>query len=124
MTARDLTEALARAARDGSKGDMLRLVRQFLHTAERVADVASLIASDPGTTNDRRWDALIAGAVEDLAIRHGVNVPGWTMAARRYLDEPWYVMDFASPNRAVQAETPPALADHGVYIRFSALANV
>lgn len=124
-TAHLLALALADDLASGSsKGTMLRRVRQFVMGIDRSADPAELIAESAPPTGDRRWDALVAGVVEDVAVRRGVATPAWTRDASRYLDEWWFVTDFPALRPWALKESPAAIANHGVFIRRAALANV
>lgn len=110
-----------------STGDRLRLVRQFIMDTDRL-DPISLAASlaDPAPfCGERRWDALIAGVVEDSAYRHGLRVPGWAMESARSTSEQWwFVTSFASLHPTAFVETPASLANRGVFIRRASLVNV
>lgn len=103
---------------------MLRRVRQFVMDADRSADPAELIAEAAPPTGDRRWDAFLAGVVEDMAFRLGVKTPAWTRESSRYLDEWWFVTDYPSLRPWALIESPPAVANHGVFIRRASLVNV
>ena len=106
-----------------TKGETLRLVRQFVMDAER-GDAAALIADEPPSTGDPRWDALIAGVVEDVAFRLGLHVPAWVRAPHRTLATWWFVTDFEGLHPVAFVETPAAIANHGVFIRRASLVNV
>lgn len=125
MTARQLALALADdVSTRRPKGVMLRRVRQFVMDVDRAQSAAELIAVPAPTTGDRRWDALVAGVVEDVAFRHRVATPVWTRDAERYLDEWWFVTDFPALRPWALKESPAAVANHGVFIRRASLVNV
>ena len=125
MTANDLTEQIQQDIADGrTKGDMLRAIRQFLMDAKRVDDLTALVDADPGSTGDARWDALIAGVVENLMFRRSMKVPRWTVQPGRFLTEWWFVTDFPRLHPTAFVETPAAIANRGVFIRRSSLENV
>lgn len=124
MTAVGLADELAAALRRAARlGEMLRLVRQFVVDVDRDPN-ASMIAAEPATTGDRRWDALVAGVVEDVAYRHRLPTPAWTRHPSRYLDEWWFVTDVRALRPWALKESPPAVANHGVFIRRASLVNV
>ena len=102
---------------------MLRLVRQFVMDADR-GEVALAIAERPGSSGDVRWDALVAGVVEDLALRHGCRVPSWVRDPSLTLDTWWFVTDFKKLHPQAFVETPAALATHGVFMRRASLVNL
>lgn len=124
MNARSLAAELAADLRAGqTNGAMLRLIRQFVMDAKR-GDVAEMIRDRPEPVGDARWDALIAGVVEDVARRAQASTPGWTREPSRYLDEWWFVSDVSRLHPQILTETPAALANHGVYLSRRALVNV
>ena len=102
---------------------MLRAVRQFVMDADASGDVSRLLEGEPESTGDLRWDALVAGVAEDVAVRHGVRIPAW-ISSREPLSEWWFVTDFARLHPTAFFETPPAIARHGVFIRRASLVNV
>ena len=110
--------------READVGSMLRAVRQFIMDADRTADPSEMIFQKPPSTGDRRWDALVAGVVEDIAFRHGASTPAWTRSPDLYLDEWWFVTRSVGLHRVALAETPAAVANHGVFIRRDSLVNV
>lgn len=129
MNANALGHHLAASLRDGgeSTGDRLRLVRQFIMDCDNLdADgVQGNIAEAPALSFDRGWDALVAGVVEDIAFRHGVRVPAWTMEPERFTDDRWwFVTSFPALHPTAFVETPASLANRGVFIRRASLVNL
>jgi len=123
MDVRDLVETLRDGlANEASVGTLLRLIRQFIMDVDAGGDFESLTATDPVSTGDERWDALVAGVVEDLAYRHGTFVPEWTV--REPLDSWWFVTSVPKLEPTALVETPRALANRGVFIRRAAMVNV
>jgi hypothetical protein len=115
-----LASDIRQAAR---KSDMLRTVRQFIMDCDRATDLHALLAGPPASTGDDRWDALLAGVVEDIAYRHRIPAPAWAVSAVP-LASWWFVTDFATLHPTAFLETPPAVARHGVFIRRASLVNV
>ncbi len=123
LTALTLAEEIAADLRRGaSKGDVLRLVRQYVMDAE--SDPAASIAAEPRSTGDAKWDALVAGVAEDIAFRYALPTPGWVRRPDRTLAEWWFVTDFDAMRPQALVETPAALATHGVFMRRASLVNV
>lgn len=127
-SAMDSIEALAVALRESldrgeSDGVRLRLVRQFLMDSEGV-DVAIRIAGEPSRTGSEQWDALLAGIAEHIAFHAGIRVPSWTAAPSRFLSTWWFLMPYPALHGIALAESPPALANRGVFIRRASLVNV
>jgi hypothetical protein len=64
--------------------ELLRIVREQRSNAKWVSRPIDqkVFFARPSTTGDKRWDALIAGSVEDLAVRgHAHRRNGSTMSA-------------------------------------------
>ena len=110
----------------GEEAEALRLAAGL---ASRLAamtpeEVARAIEHDPGSTGDRRWDALIAGVVEWAAHRAAVRTPIWTAAQNRFLDEWWFLTPYRSLHASAMVETPAELANRGVFVHESSLSGV
>jgi hypothetical protein len=106
--------------------EALRWVAQFISEFKRVspADRSGLVADEPPPTGDRRWDAMLAGVVEQLCYDHQLTVPGWVMQPERFLDQWWFVTPYRSLHPSAFAETPAALANRGVFIHGPSLESV
>lgn len=119
----DLAVSIAAAiGRGADKGELLRYVRQFVMDCDN-GDPAEMIAFEPASTGDERWDALIAGVVEDVAFRHRIPAPAWALDAPP-LAAWWFVTDFERAHPTVFIETPATISRHGVYIQRASLVNV
>lgn len=122
-----VTSALRRADPDGALRHVVQLIDD-LHGASPEA-VAEAVRDESEPTGSRRWDAMLAGIGEYLC-RHRVRVPGWTAAPSRFLHEFWFVvgdvLGHVPPGLACVAlvESPPELANRGVFLDRSALVSV
>lgn len=125
MSISSLASHIAASLADGDgDGVRLRLVRQFLMDLDRFPDPGCLIDIEPEPTGDRRWDALLAGVAEDIALRRHLPVPAWTVAPIRFLDQWWFVGEFSALHPLALVETPAAIANRGVFIRRASLLNL
>ncbi len=109
---------------DAPEGERLRIVRQFLMDADSAIDLADVVSGEPRTTGDERWDALLAGVVEDLAFARRLSIPAWTADPRRFLQTWWFVTRYKAMHATAMAHTPAALANRGVFITRASLVNV
>ncbi|WP_153415349.1 hypothetical protein [Nocardia macrotermitis] len=117
---------------DEDGGEALRQVIQFLDEVEHMDStrVRETVHGEPGSTGDRRWDALLAGIAEYVSRRAGLLVPGWTAAPSRFLDRFWFVIEDIlgrpAPGLAAAAfvSSPAELAGRGVFLDRSSLASV
>lgn len=95
--------------------DLLRIVREMRSHRRLVGDAdRSAFLSAPSTTGDQRWDALLAGAVEDLALRAGEPVPAWT--AGHTLPTFWFVGSSPGLQAYAFARTPISMQVRGVMV--------
>lgn len=125
MNVSELGTYVGQSARLGlGTGDRLRLIRQFIADVESAANPQMLLDDRPPTSGDRRWDALIAGVVEDTAFRIGLRVPSWTTDPCYQLSEWWFVTSVAALRPTAFVETPAAIANRGVFIRRASLVNI
>jgi hypothetical protein len=106
--------------------EALRWVAQFVAEFRHapVGDRPRLVADEPAPTGDRRWDAMLAGVVEQLCFDHELAVPRWAMQPDRFLDQWWFVTPYRSLHASAFAETPAALANRGVFIHGRSLESV
>jgi hypothetical protein len=93
-----------------------RLVVEFLkeYHGEPARERGQLLTDAPGATGDERWDVLLAGLAEHLAMRDGQAAPGWS--ASRGLRRFWF--PFNTPGARAQAlvHAPSALRRRGVFV--------
>ncbi|MDA8184937.1 MAG: hypothetical protein ACYCUF_02945 [Acidimicrobiales bacterium] len=125
MTVGELTAEVRQSLATGEgRGSTLRLIRQFLMDLQRAEDPAELLHENPETTGDRRWDALIAGVVEDFTLHRCIEAPEWVFEPARFSTPWWFVTTIEAMRPTVIVETPAALANHGVFISRASLVNV
>lgn len=119
-------QQVAESLSDGANKEAFRLVADLAARLDRLSrdEFVDDTRPDPGSTGDRRWDALVAGIVERGAHRVGVRAPSWTAVPHRFLDESWFVSPYRSLHASALGETPPELAKRGVLVHESSLARV
>lgn len=82
------------------------------------------VRQEPLSTGDRRWDALIAAAVDWVAGLHGFTAPRWTRSSRRSVPAPgWVVSPHKRLHALVRKSTPIEFARHGVYVDEASLRS-
>ncbi len=125
LTVPGLAAALRKGLRaQWSTRDLLRLVRESRANAgwvERPEDLAVFL-TQPSTTGDRRWDALIAGSTEQLTLKRGVPVPHWV--AGPGLPTFWFVGANPYFDAYALAHSPPSLKVRGVMLDPADLESV
>ncbi len=110
----------------GSDKEAFRLVADLANRLDRLspATFTALTRADPGSTGDRRFDALVAGVVERAAHRIGARVPTWTAAPTKFLRAWWFVSPYRTLHASALVESPPELANRGVFLHESSLSRV
>jgi hypothetical protein len=121
--------ALAEAIQDDiankrSQGTTLRLVRQFVMDLDHSDNPAALFVNEPPLTGDPRWDAMIAGVVEDYAFHHDLPKPAWAFAPCRFLSAWWFFTSIPAMRPYQMVHTPAALSARGVFLDRASLINV
>ncbi|SFO22889.1 hypothetical protein [Actinomadura madurae] len=93
-----------------------RLVAEFLEEFrhEPPAERLALLAEEPASTGDQRWDVFLAALAEHLAARDGRGAPLWAEARR--LGRFWF--PFNTPAARVDAivHAPAAFRRRGVFV--------
>jgi hypothetical protein len=81
-----------------------------------------LFFARPSTTGDRRWDALLAGATEELATLGSIPIPEWAEDVR--LEDQWFVTEDPAFNEYLLANSPEPFRSRNVMIDPDALESV
>lgn len=106
---------------------IFREVIQFLDDAAHMTgdELIAVVRSEPLSTTDLRWDAVVAAAVDWAASTHDVDPPRWTRSARRSLVAPgWTITPYRRLHKYVRRNTPSEFARHGVYVDRDSLVSV
>ncbi len=125
VTTVTVAEAITVALARDDEPAALRCAVQLLDDLARVSaeQRPPLVRDEPPSTGDARWDALLAGVVELACHRHGLAVPGWTVAPERLLDRWWFAVPTPGLAASAFAEAPAALANRGVFLHASSLQS-
>jgi len=114
------------ASGDEAPTATFREVVQFLDDLDAMdAETArAAVRQEPLSTGDRRWDALIAAAVDWSAAAHGFLAPRWTRSSRRTVPAPgWVVSPHKRLHDLVRKSTPNEFARHGVFVDQASLRS-
>ncbi|MEP6462628.1 MAG: hypothetical protein ABJC62_04280 [Frankiaceae bacterium] len=113
MTLVDLAGHLARTNDDRRRW---RLVAEFLEEFrhERAPDRQGLLAEEPTSTGDERWDVFLAALAEHLATRDGRGAPGW--AAHRRLAVFWFPFDSPAARVNALVHAPAGFRSRGIFL--------
>jgi len=109
-----------------SSPEALRLAADWYTRARRLAGDAlvGLIEKRPPSTGDLRWDALLAGLVEQLALMRRVPCPGWAFTLELFLGEWWFLSPYPSVHPSALVEAPASLANRGVFVHAADLESL
>jgi len=77
---------------------------------------SALVAAEPPSTGDPRFDAALAASAEFFAAEAGIEVPAWVDGPDRFVEPWWFVASRPAFHAYTLAHTPAAFARHGVFI--------
>jgi hypothetical protein len=108
---------------EGDDATALRLALRCVELFERapVAERLDLVAHEPVSTGNARYDALLAAIAEYLCARQGVLAPDWVDDPSRFLDQWWFVSGIRSLHADAIANSPISFARRGVFVTAGAL---
>lgn len=113
MTLADLAGHLASA-----KDDQLRwrFVAEFLeeYAHEPAVHRPALLAEEPASTGDERWDVFLAALAEHCAGRDQRRRPAWAEARR--LAVFWFPFDSAAARVDAVVHSPAAFRSRGIFV--------
>jgi hypothetical protein len=92
------------------------MVAEFLeeYRWEPTAPRWDLLADEPPSTGDERWDVFLAGLAEHLAARDGRGAPPW--AEPRSLRRLWFPFNTRAARVDAVVHAPAAFRRRGVYV--------
>lgn len=113
MTLVDLSGHLGKADDDQYRW---RLIAEFLeeYRHEPTADRAALLAAEPPSTGEERWDVFLAALAEYLAARDGRGVAEW--ARERRLSAFWFPFNTAAARVDALVHAPASFRSRGIFI--------
>ncbi len=94
----------------------LRTVLDLRDTLLRTpaGELGALVSDRAELSGDRRWDAFLAGVVEEATARHRVPPPAWTQEPERFVEPFWHLSDSEAFHEWERETAPAALLRHGV----------
>jgi hypothetical protein len=113
MTLGDLARHLYRAEDEMLKW---RLIAEFLeeYRWEPAGERFHLVADEPGSTGDERWDVFLAALAEHLALRDHRRAPGW--AEKRELERFWFPFNTRAARVDAIVHAPAAFRRRGIFV--------
>ena len=115
MTLVDLAGHLGRADDDERRW---RLVLEFLEEYSHEGDGrVTLLADEPPSTGDARWDLLLGALAEHLATTDDRQVPPWSLLGGRvWIGRIWFLDPLPSARVWALAHSPAAFRRRGVFL--------
>ena len=77
---------------------------------------ASLIATEPTSTGDARFDAALAATAELFAAEAELPAPEWVDGPNRFVEPWWFIASRPAFHAYTLAHTPAVFARHGVFV--------
>lgn len=87
-------------------------------------ELHSLTVDRPVLVGDGRWDAFLAGVVEEVSCLRRAAPPSWTQEPQRFTKPFWYLSESPYFREHAQRDAPAALVRHGVLVAADGLASV
>ena len=93
-----------------------RLIAEFLEEYRWEPSPArlALLAEEPDSTGDERWDVFLAALAEYLAARDGRGAPAWSES--RSLRRLWFPFNTRAARVDAVVHAPAAFRRRGVYV--------
>lgn len=76
----------------------------------------ALVADEPASTGDARFDAALAGVAELFAAEGSIPAPVWVNGPSRFVTPWWFVSSRPAFHAYTLANTPALIARHGVFM--------
>jgi transcriptional regulator with XRE-family HTH domain len=126
--AREVAARLGDGAREGGAPEdgALRSVIDLRDALVRspAEELYHLVADRPPLCGEPRWDALIAGVVEEVCCDRRQPPPSWTQEPERFVRPLWYLSTLRAFHEWERETVPAALLRHGVLAAAGELASV
>ena len=114
----ELAKTIKRDVAQGHEHDATRLLFGFaddFRGSSRPGQIA-LLAQEPPSTGDARFDAALAGMAELFAAEAGISAPAWVDGPGRFVEPWWFVASRPAFHAYTLAHTPAVMARHGVFM--------
>lgn len=119
---RELREILHQEGERGAWRRLLDFVDDFRGSARPGQEW--LVAEEPPSCGDARFDAAVAALVEFLCDEAGLNWPRWTDAPGRFVEPWWFVSGLRGYEAMALRDSPVELKRHGVFVNEGAFDRV
>lgn len=111
-----LIDLAGRLSRESDEKVRWKLVWEFFEEFRwaPAEEQPGLIADEPPSAGEPRWDVLLAAMAEHLAAQLDLAPPSWSRD--RVLATPWFPSSLPSKRMEALVSAPAAFRKHGVYL--------
>lgn len=75
-----------------------------------------MIAAEPETTGDKKFDVYLSALAEYLAYHYGLTEPAWVNKKNRFLETWWFPTEFKSLRPMAIVESPASFRRRGIFV--------
>lgn len=101
----------------------LRLIYRFIEHYDKASwdDRSRMVSTQPGTTGNRKLDAMLAATVEFSCATHQVGAPAWVNDPEYFLDQFWFVSGIRSLEADALVNSPISYARRSIFLNRESL---
>jgi hypothetical protein len=123
-TIADVAREIATCLAEGDDAAALRLAFRCVELYEQApfGERWEVVAEEPTSTGDARYDAMMGAIVEYVCARERSLAPSWVESTNRFLSQWWFVSGIRSLHADAIAHSPISFARRGVFITAGALS--
>ena len=123
LTLKNIAERIRRAINSPeafvarTQGDPWIPIRDFLDDFYAKPDSRQeMIAAEPETTGDKKFDVYLAALAEYLAYHYDLPEPAWADKKNRFLETWWFPTEFKSLRPMAIVESPASFRRRGIFV--------
>lgn len=122
-SASDVADDVAQCLTSGDEALARRLIFRFIEHYDKSDEATQgrMVASQPDSTGNRKFDAMIAAVVEYSCATHQVAAPGWVNDPDYFLDQFWFVSGMSSLEADALANSPISFARRSIFLNRESL---
>lgn len=111
-----LADVVAFAAVDGEIDAFLREFLDAFYLEDDQSKRFAMIRDAPALTDDAKANAYLAAVAEHLALRNGLEIPGWVHVDARFLKRPFFPAKLESLKAILLVESPTAFRRRMIFV--------
>jgi hypothetical protein len=110
---------LAAHLRSADEAGRWLLVLEFLEECQWVAgpDRAAVIAEEPAVVDGDRWDVMLGGLAEYVALKSDIPTPPWSaLPYRLWCGRAWFLSELNSVRASALSTSPASFRARGIFL--------